>query len=248
MSSNNSLQGIILSNSYNDSIIEYITIINGIYLAKKYKLNWLFLNNTFNNIPQIINIKDEKIEDKPPDKLNPNQFKVLQSDLMLYLSNHLGEEQHQIVDYQEYRRLFSYFFPIIMSNKIMNENPRTSIDNLEFTLYSHIICKDTIQPNKLPKNPLIPVNLYLKIMRDMNFQKLVLISDEESNLYINTLKKKLELIDKELVVVTGNEMDKFAIMKNAKYILLDLSLFSWAAHMASNKNQIVFDKSGDFLF
>ena len=35
-------------------------------------------------------------------------------------------------------------------------------------------------------------------------------------------------------------MDKFTIMRNAKYILLDLSLFSWAAHMASNKNQIVF--------
>ena len=47
MSSSNSLIGIILSNSYNDSIIEYITIINGIYLAKKYKLNWLFLNEDF---------------------------------------------------------------------------------------------------------------------------------------------------------------------------------------------------------
>ena len=41
-------------------------------------------------------VKDEKIEDKPPDNLNPNQFKVLQSDMMLYLSNHLGEEH--IVD------------------------------------------------------------------------------------------------------------------------------------------------------
>ena len=240
MSSSNSLQGIILSNVYNDQIIEYITIINSIYLAKKYKLDWIFLNHTFKNLPQIINIKDENIQDKPPKILNPNQFKIIQSDIMLYLSNYLGGDQQQIIDYQEYKRLFSHFFPIIMSNKIVNENPRTSIDNLEFTLYSHIICKDTIQPNKLPKNPLIPVNLYLKIMRDMNFQKLVLISDEESNLYINTLKKKLELIDKELVVVTGNEMDKFAIMKNAKYILLDLSLFSWAAHMASNKNQIVF--------
>ena len=85
-----------------------------------------------------------------------------------------------------------------MSNKIVND-PRTSIDNLEFTLYSHIICKDTIQPNKLPKNPLIPVNLYLKIIRDMNFQKLVLISDERK-WYMWHSQKKLELIDKELVV------------------------------------------------
>ena len=170
MSSSNSLQGIILSNVYNDQIIEYITIINSIYLAKKYKLDWIFLNHTFKNLPQIINIKDENIQDKPPKILNPNQFKIIQSDIMLYLSNYLGGDQQQIIDYQEYKRLFSHFFPIIMSNKIVNENPRTSIDNLEFTLYSHIICKDTIQPNKLPKNPLIPVNLYLKIMRDMNFQ------------------------------------------------------------------------------
>ena len=42
MSSSNSLQGIILSNVYNDQIIEYITIINSIYLAKKYKLDWIF--------------------------------------------------------------------------------------------------------------------------------------------------------------------------------------------------------------
>tara|TARA_B100000902_G_scaffold259831_1_gene246044 strand:+ start:7787 stop:10807 length:3021 start_codon:yes stop_codon:yes gene_type:complete len=240
MSSSNSLQGIILSNSFNNSIIEYITIINSIYLSKKYKLKWLFLNNTFENLPKIINIEDEKVENTPPKNLIPNQFKTINSDMMLYLSNHLGEEQQQIINYEEYKRLFSYFYPSIMSQKIINENPRTSIDNLEFTLYSHIICKDIIQPNKLPKNPLIPINLYLKLMRDMNFQKLVLISDEESNLYLNTLRKQLELIDKELVIITGNEMDNFTIIKNAKYILLDLSLFSWAAHMTSSKNQIVF--------
>ena len=240
MSSGNSLEGIILSNSYNDPILEYITIINGIYLAKKYKLNWLFLNKDFENMPQFINVKDEKIEDKAPDNLDPKKFKILESNMMLYLSNHLGEDNRCLVDYQEYKRLFSHFFPILMSKKIVNDNPRTSLDNKEFTLYSHIICKDTIQPDKLPKQPLIPVNLYLKIMRDMNFQKLVMLSDESSNLYINTLKKKLDLIDKELVVVTGNEMDKFTIIRNAKYLLLDLSLFSWAAHMSSLNNQITF--------
>lgn len=240
MSSANSLEGIILSNSFNDEIIEYITIINGIYLCKKYKLKWLFLNRTFKDLPQIINVKDEKIENEEPKKLNPAHFKILESNMMLYLSNHLGNGQNQIIDYEEYKRLFSKFFQILMKKKIINENIRTSLDNVEFTLYSHIICKDTIQPNKLPKNPLLPINLYLKIMKDMNFQKLVLISDEESNLYVNTLKKKLDLIDKELVVVTGNKIDNFMIIKNAKYILLDLSLFSWAAHMTSNKNQIVF--------
>ena len=70
MSSSNSLQGIILSNLYNNQIIEYITIINSIYLAKKYKLNWVCLNKTFENLPQIINVKDEKIEEKPPENLS----------------------------------------------------------------------------------------------------------------------------------------------------------------------------------
>ena len=240
MSFDKSLHGIVLSNSYNNQITEYITIINGIYLCKKYNLEWLFLNNTFKNVPQIINVKDEKVLDKSPSNIEVSKVKVLDSEMMLYLSNNLGKDQKQILDYQEYKRLFSKFFPILMKDKIINKNIRTSIDNVEFTLYSHIICKDTIQPNKLPKNPLLPINLYLKLMRDMNFQKLVLISDEDSNLYINTLKKKLELIDKELVIVLENEIDNFSILRNAKYLLLDLSLFTWAAHLSSNKNQIVF--------
>ena len=74
-----------------------------------------------------------------------------------------------------------------MGQKVINENLRTSIDNPEFTL-CHIICKDTIQPNKLQKS-INTCKFIFKNYGDMNFKKLVLISDEESNLYINTLKR-----------------------------------------------------------
>ena len=69
---------------------------------------------------------------------------------------------------------------------------------------------------------------------------MVVVTDNARATWLFELNNRLKKINKTLEVISGNIWDDYMILINAKYIVMDMSTFTWTAHLASPRTQNVF--------
>jgi hypothetical protein len=217
-----------------------ITIFNAIYLCKKFGLRWVKLDENFQKFDKWIDIVNGITYSKKPEELDESRLKNISGFGVFHLSHFQGD--YKILDYQVYKNIHQLYFPIITKNVIPDRfkvNIRTN-DDPNKTLYSHLKCTDNLIKDLNVKYNILPIQLYLKIMVDYDFDKLVITTDNPNNRFLQVLDINLKKIGKRLEIVMNDMYQDFMIFVNAKYIVMDLSTFTWEAHMVSEKKQKVF--------
>lgn len=222
-----------------------IIIANGIYLAKKYNLPLIHLDNLF-SFDKWINVSTGKIGNSSMEVINKPEkdinLKTLSGYMTFHISNYLGGGINSYIDYNYYKQIFQYYFPVISRNLLTKIN----IDsyNYEKTLFTHLRYTDNMKKDSHYKYNIMPVQLYIYMMNRFNFRTLVVVTDNPKNEYLNELEKQLAKLNKNIKLIIkhsrNNIWEDFKILVEAKYLLMDLSTFTWTAHLISMKKQVVF--------
>ena len=109
----------------------------------------------------------------------------------------------------------------------------------EQILYSHLKYTDNLLLNTYIKYAILPINIYLRIFEEYpQFKCLVIVTDNPKCMYLNELEDKFKRYDYHLEIISNQSIfNDFFIISEAENLLLDLSTFTWSAHLISKKKQ-----------
>lgn len=209
------------------------------------------------------NIKAYTNETLPlkPNELEPN-LKKITSYMIFHLSQFLGDNNGKI-DINYYKELYECIYPLIRHNisllthnsyKFNNDNNnindilkqngliyKNNIERDEKILYTHLKFTDNLVKNLNHKYNVLPINYYVKLMNLFKFDALIIVTDNNNSLYINEINDEInKQCNKKVIVLKNLLYQDFNTLINAKYLAMDLSTFTWTAHLLSSKKQIVF--------
>lgn len=218
-----------------------ITVFNTIYLGKKFNYEWIKLGSSFTKFSKYINIIECKVYNEKPLNLNESMLKPI-SDFMSFHISHFLSNDRKIIDYDLYKEICETYYPLICNELLIeiNTNLRDDLDNPDETLYTHLKFTDNLLHKLHFKYNVLPINIYPYIVEMFNFKKVVITTDNKNCKYLSLLKDKLEAIGCKLVVnEEGGLYEDFHLLTKAKYLMLDLSTFTWMTHLVSKKKQTV---------
>jgi len=245
------INGIIISRPIGRLGNHIIVLMNAIYMGQKFNYRWIVFSDEFKAFPKVLDIKEKKMYKTINDVKIECKLKPLSGFMVFHISHYLGESR-KIIDYQQYKKIYQDFFPVLVkgindSNFEFNNGrniKKFNVDDNKFdenkTLYTHLKFTDNLLPNLHFKYNVLPINLYVKLLTDYNFDKLVVVTDNARATWLFELNNRLKKINKTLEVISGNIWDDYMILINAKYIVMDMSTFTWTAHLASPRTQNVF--------
>lgn len=213
---------------------------------------WIDSENIKSYTTATLPFKESELNDK---------LKPLTAYMVFHLSQFLGDNGGKL-DINYYKELYECIYPIISNNISQLDDPYifknnnkniigthlkkigevyNSNDELdEKILYTHIKFTDNLIQNLNHKYNVIPIFFYVKMMQLFDFNVLTVLTDNINSKYIIELKKEIQKIGKKILCVHSTLFHDFNIIMNAKYLLIDLSTFTWTAHLLSSKKQIVF--------
>jgi hypothetical protein len=236
------MEGIHISSTIGRLGNHIITLMNAIYMARIFNYRWITLSNDFKYFPKVLDVYNKKFY-QSRDDIALNGLKDISGFAIFHISHYLGESK-KILDFDKYKAVYEDFFPILKANiaelQELQGNIPTDL-NENTTLYTHLKFTDNLLENTHYKYNVLPVNLYVRLMIDYKFDTLAVITDNNrQNPYLVELKKQLDKHGKTLAVQSTNIWTDFYTLVNAKYMVMDMSTFTWTAHLASSKKQYVF--------
>lgn len=235
-----------------------LTLINAIYLAKKYqnvKVDYLFFLNQNGKyyFPQLFSIAENNFVASIH---NPKNHEIVKRTLTGYMVFHISSylNYDPIIDYNLYLKIsksLNYCITNVIKNSSNLKNTKLNYDPNQ-TLFCHLKYTDNLLQNLHIKYAILPINLYLKIFSDYpQLKRMVMLTDNPKCLYLTDLKNKLKGHGFQLEIISNKSLyDDFIILSEAKNVLLDLSTFTWTSHLISSKKQniIMWDQFyGPFL-
>lgn len=248
------VKGIYITNPIGRTGNHIITAIHSIYLCKKFNLEWIVFDNNFKSFDKVLNVKSKTMYniENTPEPLLINEFKELSGYMVFHLSSYLNDEKISLKEYQtiyqEYYHLlssvanakpFEYtsYFDLTNKKLISSENNLLTEEN---TLFTHLKFTDNLLLNLNVKYNVYPISIYLYLMNQFKFNNLVVATDNPNCFYIEELKKILESNNKRLIIEHNSIEYDMEIIRQGKYILLDLSTFTWTSFLSSLKTKKVF--------
>ncbi len=237
------MQGLYVKNSIGRYGNHLITIFNAIYLCKKYNYRYLLLGSVFKTIGvkyNLINIILETCETVDEETfIKVNKLQEIGNYMIFHLSNFMPD-QYKRIDYNEYKTICTGYY-----KKLVNLTPldESLFSKPETTLFAHLKITDNLLQNTHVKYAIYPLGLYLFMMQKFKLTKLVITTDDITSNYLIELSKMMKTNNMEIEIISKNVFTDFQIMTNAKWILLDLSTYTFMAHMVSDikQNVIVID-------
>jgi len=235
-----------------------LTLINAIYLTKKFpdvQVDYIFFINQDCKyyFPQLFSISENNFVLSIH---NPTNQKIVKRTLTGYMVFHISSylNYDPIINYNLYLKISKSLNYCIIN--ILKNNPQVKNVKLKFnpneTLYSHLKYTDNLLQKLHIKYAILPINIYLKIFNEYpHFKRLVMLTDNPKCLYLTDLENQLKRHGYQLEIVSNTSLyDDFMILSEAENVLLDLSTFTWTAHLISTKKQnlIIWDQFyGPFL-
>ena len=248
MSSPNEVEGIYISNPIGRLGNHIITIMNAVYMSDLFNYKWIALSDEYKAFPKLIDVENKKVY-LTRDNVDITNFRKMSGFLVFHISHYLGKGREKL-DFNKYKSIYQEYFPLLASsiNKAQFEFNKGIEINLKHTLsyhenktlYTHLKFTDNLQPNLHFKYNVLPINLYIKLITDYKFDVLVVVSDTPNNNYLDELRSRVQELGKHLEVVHGHIWNDFTTLVNAKYIVMDMSTFTWTAHLVSPKQQYIF--------
>lgn len=250
-------KGIYITNPIGRTGNHIITAIHGIYLCKKFNFKWLIFDNNFKSFEKVINVETNKIYnlENTPEPLYIKEFRELSGYMVFHLSSYL-DQKISLLEYKKLYQDYYHFFSSIalakpfekisyfdMINKKLLTNENNNVPEIlteENTLFSHLKFTDNLLLNLNFKYNVYPLSIYLYIMNQYKFDNLVITVDNPNSNYINSLREILTKNNKKLIVEHNSVEYDMEIIRQGKYILIDLSTFTWTAYLSSFKAKKVF--------